>query len=107
MSKERKLYRVRFRDGETDKPTEVVVASFAPSEFFGMVTLTHFVWEDQTKFVVLPEEDATRKRFAKTETLHIPYHSLILVEEFVQEVDLKNLPFIREVPADSPTSPES
>ncbi len=96
MSKKRRLFRVKFQERHEKAPITVVVESFAPSEHFGLVCLEKFVFFDQTKFVVLPEEDETRKRFSKTERLHIPYHGLISVEEFDEdEPDLKNLPFIR------------
>lgn len=102
MSKRRKLYRVKFQERNEKSPLTVVVEHFSPSEHFGLVCLEKFVFFDQTKFVLLPEEDETRKRFAKTERLHLPYHGLISVEEFFEdEPDLKNLPFIR--PVDSTT----
>ena len=73
MTKKRKLYRVKFQE-RGEKPTTVVVERFGPSDHFGLVALEGFVFFDQTKFVVLPEEDETRKRFAKTERLHLPFH---------------------------------
>lgn len=98
MNKKRKLYRVKFQERNEKSPTTVVVEQFSPSEHFGLVCLEKFVFFDQTKFVLLPEEDETRKRFSKTERLHLPYHGLISVEEFYEdEPDLKNLPFIRPV----------
>lgn len=100
----RKLFRVKFQERTEKQPTTVVVESFGPSDHFGLVCLEKFVFFDQTKFVVLPEEDETRKRFGKTERLHLPYHVLLSVEEFFEdEPDLKNLPFIREVPPVNPT----
>lgn len=101
MGKQRKLYRVKFQE-RGEKPTTVVVERFGPSDHFGLVCLEGFVFFDQTKFVVLPEEDETRKRFAKTDRLHLPFHVLLSIEEFFEEEpDLKHLPFIREVPASS------
>ena len=101
MSKGRKLYRVKFLEKGESESTTVVVETFEQSEHLGLVTLAGFVFKDQTKLVLLPEEDAIRKRFAKTHRLHIPYHVLLSVEEFTEEpVDLKNLPFIK--PIDSP-----
>lgn len=98
----RRLFRVKFYEKADKSVTTVVVERFSPSEYIGLVTLDGFVFFDQTKFVVLPEEDEARKRFAKTEKLHIPYHALASVEEFIaDEPDLKNLPFIREI---NPTS---
>lgn len=103
MGKRRKLYRVKFQERHEKQPTTVVVESFGPSDHFGLVVLESFVFFDQTKFVVLPEEDETRKRFAKTERLHLPYHVLLSVEEFHEdEPDLKHLPFIKEVPSHAP-----
>lgn len=100
----RKLFRVKFQERNEKQPMTVVVESFTPSDYFGFVSLEKFVFFDQTKFVVLPEEDEIRKRFGKTERLHLPYHVLLSVEEFLEdEPDLKNLPFIREVPSSPPT----
>ena len=98
MANTRKLFRVKFQERPDSKPTTVVVEAFSPGDFFGLVTLERFVFQDQTRFVVLPEDDELRKRFAKTQRLHLPYHALLSVEEFFEdEPDLKNLPFIREV----------
>ena len=99
--KKRRLFRVKFQERNEKAPTVVVVETFGPSEHLGLVALEKFVFFDQTKFVVLPDEDEIRKRFGKTERLHLPYHVLLSVEEFYEdEPDLKNLPFIREVPSD-------
>lgn len=101
--KQRRLFRVKFQERTEKQPTTVVVEKFSPSDHFGLVCLEGFVFFDQTRFVVLPEEDETRKRFGKTERLHLPYHVLLSVEEFLEdEPDLKNLPFIREVPTQDP-----
>lgn len=98
----KKLYRVRFLDQSERKTIEVVVESLASSEFLGLLVLEKFVFNDNKKFVILPEEDAARQRFAKTERLHIPYHSVIFCEEFEEEpADLKHLPFMREVKAEA------
>lgn len=105
QTKPQKLFRVKFidRDSKDPKePVEVTVSSFTASEFFGLVVLEGFVFKDQKKYVILPNEDAIRKRFGKTERLHIPYHNLIYVEEFYDEpADVKNLPFIKEVTPES------
>lgn len=96
-----RLYRVRFNSKDGKDPSEVTVKNVYPSDFMGLVTLEGFVFKDQTKMVILPEEDEIRKRFNKTERLHIPYHQLVFVEEYnEQPADLKNLPFVREIPKD-------
>ncbi len=97
-----KLYRVKFidRDSKDPKdPLEVIVSSVGASEYFGLIALEGFIFKDQKKYVILPGEDAIRKRFGKTDRLHIPYHNIIYVEEYFDEpTDIKNLPFIKEVP---------
>ncbi len=95
--KEKLRYRVRFHDGDPQKPRELVVNEVRSSEFIGLVTLDGMVFSDQTKQIVLPDEEAAQKRFGKTERLHIPYHNLLFVEEFYDApVDLRKLPFIRD-----------
>jgi hypothetical protein len=101
----KKLYRVRFIDQSERKTVEVVVQSVNVSEFMGLVVLENFVFNDNRKLVILPEEDAARTRYGKTDRLHIPYHSLVFVEEFDDEpADLKHLPFVREVVSDDKAS---
>jgi hypothetical protein len=99
LTKQRRLYRVKFQEPGEKASTVVVVEKVGPSDLPGMVALEGFVFFDQTRFVVLPDEDETRKRFGKTERLYLPYHVLLSIEEFLEdETDLKSLPFIREVP---------
>lgn len=94
--KTERLFRVKFMEKESQKPTELVVEEVYSSEFVGLVTLSGFVFDDQKKFVILPEEDEARKRFGKTLKLHIPFHQLVFVEEFAPAVvDVSHLPFVR------------
>jgi hypothetical protein len=96
--RKRKLFRVKFHERHEKQPTTLVCERFSSSEFGGFVTLDGLIFYDQTRFIVLPEEDETHKRFAHTERLHLPFHVLLSVEEFVEdEADVRHLPFIREV----------
>ena len=95
---EKSLYRVRFVDHGEKKTVEVVVENVYGSDFMGLVTLEKLVFQGHKKLVILPEEEAVRERFSKTNKLHIPYHCIIYVEEFADDpVNLQQLPFIREV----------
>lgn len=97
-SKNQLLFKIRFVEKDIKEPIELVVKYVSPSEFIGLVKLSGLVFEDQRKYVILPEEDQARKRFAKTETLHIPYHNILYIEEFLNEpTDLKKLPFVKDV----------
>ena len=101
-----KLFQVRFSMKDEKEPWEVTAKSVYPSDFMGLITIEDFVFRDQTKMVILPEEDQARKRFGKTEKLHIPYHQLIFIEEVDEDpADVKNLPFVRAVEDTSPDSP--
>ena len=98
VSPARRLFKVRFVDPVDKQPVDITVEHVGAGAFFGMVTLSGFVFNDNKKMVILPEEDAARKRFGKTQTLHIPYHHLIYVEEFDElPMDVKNLPFLHPV----------
>lgn len=95
-------FRVKFNDPSIKKVYEVVVKNVETSHFMGMIVLDGFVFRDQTKFVLLPEEDEARKRFGKTEKVHIPYQHLVLIEEIeAEESDLHHLPFIRSAITDT------
>lgn len=96
--KKQTIFRVRFREKEQGSATEALVRHVAPGDIPGLVRLSDFVFRDSKKMIILPEEDAASKRFRKTESLHIPYHNILFVEEFVDEpTDVRNLPFLKEV----------
>ena len=102
MGKERKnrrqLYRVSFHAKPESEPFEIVVESVTASDFMGLVSLNGLVFNDVTKQVILPQEDKARKRFGKVRRLHIPYHSIICIEEFEEApLDVENLPYIRGI----------
>lgn len=96
------VYKVRFKESEQGKATEALVRQVYPSDIPGLVCLQEFVMKDNVKKIILPDEDAASKRFRKTKSLHIPYHNILFVEEMFDEpVDVKQLPFLKEV-ADEP-----
>lgn len=94
--KKKLLYRVRFNDPSAKKVYELLMEEMTPSDIMGLVCLSGLVFKDQTKRVLLPDEDEARKRFGKTERVHIPYQHLIMVEEvYEDETDVHNLPFLK------------
>jgi len=91
-------YRVRFLDRDEKQPIEITVKSVGPSEFFGLVCLDGIVFADSPTGIVLPEEEALRRRFGKSQKLHIPYHNIVYVEEFSDDAaEVHTLPFMREI----------
>ncbi len=104
MKKER-IYRVRFVEKNQSTPMEALVRHVEPSNLPGLVCLSEFVFKDATKMIILPEEEAASKRFRQTVSMHIPYHNILFVEELFDEpVDIKSLPFLKEV-QDEPSRP--
>ncbi len=102
MKKER-IYRVRFVEKSQTAPMEALVRHVEPSTLPGLVCLSDFVFKDATKMIILPEEDAASKRFRNTLSMHIPYHNILFVEEIHDEpLDLKALPFLKEVTDETP-----
>ena len=99
------IYRVRFVDKPQGQPIEATVRSVEPSQLPGFVCLKDFIFKDATKMIILPEEEAASKRWRQTQSLQIPYHHILFVEEIYDEpVDLRNLPFLKEVPSDDDSS---
>lgn len=89
------------------EPWELTAKSVFPSDIMGLITIEDLVFKDQSKMVILPEEDQAKKRFENTERLHIPYHQLIFIEELMEETpDSANVAFMRPVsPPDETQSP--
>ncbi len=89
-------YKVRFADPADQKTYELTAKELYAGDFLGMVTLEGLVWHDQTRQVLLAEEEAARKRFLKTDRLHLPYHHIHAIEEFQEaSASLATLPFLR------------
>ncbi|NRA64880.1 MAG: DUF1820 family protein [Pseudobacteriovorax sp.] len=97
------IYRVRFKENEKGDVAQVLVRNIEASDIPGLICMSEFVFKDTVKKIILPEEDAASKRFRKTESLHVPYHSIVYVEKLYDEpTDLKHLPFLRQTePHDS------
>jgi len=70
-----------------------------------MVTIEGLEWRDQTQFVLLASEEDARKRFLKTDRLHLPYHHIHAIEEFQGEpLSVTTLPFLRDSAKPAPVN---
>ena len=100
--KEKNIFRVKFIEGDKEHPVEALVRNVTPSDFPGLVCFSDFIFKDQTKMIILPEEESASKRFNKTKSIHIPYHNILFIEEVSEDsTDVHNLPFLKEL---KPTS---
>lgn len=92
------IFRVRFLEKPQGQAMEAMVRQIEASSLPGLVCLRQFVFKDSTKKIIMPEEEAAAKRFRQTESFHIPYHNILFVEEIFDEpVDIRELPFLREL----------
>lgn len=100
------IFRVRFSEKSNGPILDVLVRQVEPSNLPGLVCLRDFIFRDSTKMIIMPEEDAASKRFRQTQSLHIPYHNILSVEEIFDEpTNLHQLPFLREIPG-APEHPD-
>lgn len=101
-SKRETIFRVRFLEKHQGEAIEALVRQIEPSNLPGLVRLSAFVFKDTTKKIILPEEEAAGRRFRHTQTLHIPYHNILFVEELFDEpIDVHQLPFLRNLTLES------
>lgn len=102
VNKRETIFRVRFLEKHQGEAIEALVRQIEPSNLPGLVCLSHFVFKDATKRIILPEEEAASRRFRQTQSLHIPYHNILFVEELIEEpTDVHQLPFLRNVTLES------
>ena len=103
-----RMFRVRFLDRDEKQPIESIVKSVGPSEFFGLVCLDGLVFADSSNGLILPEQEALKRRFGNSQRLHIPYHNIVYVEEFSDnQAEVHAFPFIRSVKRSSDISTDS
>ena len=92
-------YNVKFFEPDLKKYYDVYVKDVFPSEIIGLVTLQGFHFRDKNKNVLLTSEEEARKRFSKTDRMHIPYQHITYVEELTLGKDVdKSLPLIHQFP---------
>ena len=92
-------YNVKFFEPDLKKYYDVYVKDVFPSEIIGLVTLQGFHFRDQNKNVLLTSEEEARKRFTKTERMHIPYQHITYVEEItLGSTENHRLPHIHQFP---------
>jgi len=83
------LYRVRFQGKEENKISEITVRYVTSSDIMGCIVLEQIVFQEQSKHLIVPEQAELQKRYQNVNKLHIPYHSLIAIEELACEKEKK------------------
>tara|TARA_B100001094_G_C18107367_1_gene759163 strand:- start:1024 stop:1362 length:339 start_codon:yes stop_codon:yes gene_type:complete len=103
--KQKTIFIIRFFEKDQKDTLEAYVRVVEPSDFPGLVCFRDFVFKDQTKQIILPEEEKSNKRFNRTKAIHIPYHNILFIEEVDEEKpELKQLPFLRNLSAEPSTA---
>lgn len=107
MAESRRLFRIRFTDKVDKKTITLVAVKVSVSDFFGLIAIEQLVFTNDNKQIVLPEEDSMRKRYAATKRLHVPYHNVISIEEFIEDAPkLRKMPVLlrKDSPSDEITT---
>ncbi|MDE3269573.1 MAG: DUF1820 family protein [Pseudomonadota bacterium] len=110
MADSRRLYRIKFTDKVEKKTITLIAAKVTVSDFFGLIAIEQLVFANNNKQIVLPEEDSIRQRYAATKRLHVPYHNVISIEEFIEDTPkLHKMPvrLHKNKPTSPPTEPSS
>ena len=104
MAEPRRLFRIRFTDKVEKKTVTLIAAKVTVSDFFGLIAIEQLVFTNNNKQIVLPEEDSIRKRYATTKRLHVPYHNVVSIEEFVEDAPkLRKMPVLLRRDKDKPS----
>jgi len=78
MSKQ-KLYKLIFV--QNNRVYELFCRQVASSGLYGFIEASEFVFETDTTVVVDPTEERLREEYANVETLHLPMHSVLRIEQ--------------------------
>jgi hypothetical protein len=75
----KKLYKVVFLNH--GKVYEVFAKSVAASDLYGFTVVSELVFGSGEGLLVDPAEEKLKEEFADTQSLHLPMHSIVRVEE--------------------------
>ncbi len=79
MSKEKRIYKVRFVC--QDKIYEVYANSVGASSMLGFIEIGELVFGESTSLVLDPAEESLKNEFAHVKRTFIPMHSIIRIDE--------------------------
>lgn len=102
------MYKVIFHNH--NKVYELFCESVSGSEFsYGFVEFANFIFEPSHELVVDPTEEKLREEFSDVETLHVPMHAVIRIEEVKKRGkcvirDSKSGEKVTHLPLDRPRS---
>lgn len=78
-----KLYRVSFV--QQDKVYEIYCRSFSNSHLYGFLEMEQLLFGERTQVLVDPAEEKLKAEFHQVERSHIPYHSVIRIDEVAEQ----------------------
>ncbi|MBN2332678.1 MAG: DUF1820 family protein [Deltaproteobacteria bacterium] len=80
------IYRVRFKTGNRDY--SLLARQVTESEFFGFIDITDFIFEDNNRIIISPEDDALRKEFVKTDCVSVPHQYILRIDRLQDDHDI-------------------
>jgi len=83
MSKEKRIYKVRFIC--QDKIYEVYANSVGASSMLGFIEIGELVFGETSTLVLDPGEESLKNEFAQVKRTFIPMHSVIRIDEVAKK----------------------
>lgn len=84
---DKKLYRITFLN--QSKVYEIYAKNVSQGSLFGFIEIEQIVFGEKSAILVDPSEDALRTEFENTKRIFIPMHSVIRIDEMMQNSGLK------------------
>jgi len=78
-----RIYRIFFTS--QGKAYELYARKVQTGDLMGFVEVEELVFGEKSSLVVDPSEDALRKEFSGVRRMHLPFHSIVRIEEVEKE----------------------
>ncbi len=76
---EKSIYRVAFRTEERNY--SLLARRVREAEFFGFIEISDFIFDNTSRLIVSPEEEALRQEFARVESISVPHQYIRRIDK--------------------------
>ena len=79
MAKNTKLYKIKFIN--QNQVYELYAHAVYSSDIYGFVTVSELVFDRSEGLVIDPTEEKLKEEFSNVNSLHLPHHHILRIEE--------------------------
>jgi len=83
MPPRKRIYRISFRN--EGKVIEIYARLVRQGELYGFVEVEEILFGEKSALLVDPSEEQLKNEFAGVKRIHIPFHSVIRIDEVEKE----------------------